>query len=124
MLRGLAAPVIFNVITVLLFGLISAFFVSLLNASTLTTIDFAFPMAFTIGYVAVKVKIKLSTSVKHLLKRNGDGRTTRLAARKLVLTIVLVLVTYDVNFFAVRPLFQLLNTRSGLLPLVRRCVSV
>ena len=117
-------PMMFGIITMLLFNVVDTYFVGQLGTEALAAVSFTFPVTFTV--VSLSIGIGIGTSAV-VAKLQGEGKSEEL---KVVLTdaiflaVILVICLSIIGYLTIAPLFRLLGAEEALLPYIHEYMEV
>ena len=78
-LRQMTIPMVFGLVSILMFNLVDTFFISLIGTEALASISYTFPVTFALNCITMGIGVGLSTNIAHLL---GQGNTVRSTVRR------------------------------------------
>lgn len=117
-------PVIGGIITLMLFNLVDAYFISMLGTEALAAVTFTFPVTFTLISLSIGLGIGTSAVVGRLLGEKSFLLVKRRATDAVLLAIVLSVLLTIVGLLTIEPLFQLLGADDVLMPYIHDYISV
>lgn len=117
-------PMMFGIVTMLLFNVVDTYFVGQLGTDALAAVSFTFPVTFTLVSLAIGIGIGTSAVVAKL---KGEGKDEEL---KVVLTDAIFLAVFFVfclsivGYLTITPLFELLGAEPRLLPIIHEFMEI
>ena len=90
MLIRLTIPMIFGVLSMVLYNLVDTLFVGRLGADQLAALSFTFPVVLVISSLALGIGIGVSAAVSRAIGAGDHDRVRRLATDSLVLALLIV----------------------------------
>lgn len=112
-------PMIFGMVTLMLFNLVDTFFVSLLGIEPLAAISFTFPVTFTVISLAIGLSIGTSAIIAKALGSGNLEEARFDGAVALIISALFVLVFAFIGYLFVDLIFTLLGATDGLIPLIQ-----
>jgi len=123
-LRQMTIPMIFGMISILMFNLVDTFFISLLGTKALASISYTFPVTFALNCITMGIGVGLSTIIAHLLGQDKTVGAARFATHGVLLAVVLITITSGLGLAAIHSLFTILGAPKELLPLIDQYMHV
>ncbi len=123
-LRRMTIPMIFGMVSILMFNLVDTFFISLLGTQALAAISFTFPVTFAVNCITMGIGVGLSTSLGRLIGQGNHEDAAKLSTHGILLAIVLIVCVSVVGFFTIDPLFTLLGATPNTLPLINQYMQI
>lgn len=117
-LQRLTVPTVLGMLSVLMFGLVDMFFISLMGTQALAAISFTFPVSFAIHCVTMGLGIGLSTSVGRLLGKGKHTNAAQFSSHAILLTFLLITLVSAFGLWQLTPLFSTLGAQAELMPLI------
>ena len=111
----MTVPMIFGMITLMLFNIVDTFFVSLLGTDQLAAISFTFPVTFTVISLAIGLSIATSAIIAKALGANNKAEARFDGAVALIVSAMLVIVTSGIGYLFIEPIFILLGATQNLI---------
>ncbi|PAJ74160.1 MATE family efflux transporter [Pseudoalteromonas sp. NBT06-2] len=118
-IRDMTIPMIFGMVTLMLFNLVDTFFVSLLGIEPLAAISFTFPVTFTVISLAIGLSIGTSAIIAKALGSGNLEEARFDGAVALIISALFVSVFAFIGYLFVDPIFTLLGATDGLIPLIQ-----
>lgn len=123
-LMRLALPMIFGILSMVVFNLADTFFVGQLGKQQLAALSFTFPVVLTISSLAQGIGMGTSAVVSRAIGGEDYMRVRRLATDSLVLGLILVGLFAAAGLLTIRPLFSLLGAQDVVLDYIEEYMSV
>jgi len=114
-LAALTVPMIFGILSMVLYNLVDAFFVGQLGKDQLAALSFTFPVVMTIGGVAQGLGMGTSAAVSRAIGSGNYEKVRRLATDSLTLGLLVIVIGVIFGLLTVKPLFHLLGARGNVL---------
>jgi putative MATE family efflux protein len=115
---------ILGMVTMMSFGLIDTFFVSLLGTEPLAAISFTFPVTFTVISLTIGLGIGTSAIIGRL-RGEGDFATAKYSASgALILSALLVGILAFIGWLNIEPIFTVLGAQENLLSYIRGYMNI
>ena len=123
-LKKMTIPMIFGMITLMMFNLVDTFFISLLGTEPLAAVSFTFPVTFTVISLAIGLGIGTSAVIAKALGSDKLDEARFDASIALLISVVLVFCLSVVGYVFINPIFELLGAGQQVLPLIHDYMSV
>ncbi|MDX1353660.1 MAG: MATE family efflux transporter, partial [Thiomicrorhabdus sp.] len=123
-LKKMTIPMIFGMITLMMFNLVDTFFISLLGTEPLAAVSFTFPVTFTVISLAIGLGIGTSAVIAKALGSDKLDEARFDASIALLISVVLVFCLSVVGYVFITPIFELLGAGQQVLPLIHDYMSV
>ena len=91
-LKKMTVPMIFGMITLMMFNIVDTFFISLLGTEPLAAVSFTFPVTFTVISLAIGLGIGTSAVIAKALGSNNLEEARFDASVSLLVAVILVLI--------------------------------
>ena len=115
-LKKMTIPMIFGMITLMMFNLVDTFFISLLGTEPLAAVSFTFPVTFTVISLAIGLGIGTSAVIAKALGSDKLDEARFDASIALLISVVLVFCLSVVGYVFINPIFELLGAGQQVLP--------
>ncbi len=112
-------PMILGVAAIMSIGLVDAYFIGQLGSEQLAAISFIFPVTIAMGSVGVGVMVGINSVVARALGEEDVEKAQRRGMLGLLFAIASGIIVGLALFFALDPLFSLLQAPDHLLPFIR-----
>jgi putative MATE family efflux protein len=123
-LKRMTLPMIFGMITLMMFNLVDTFFISLLGTVELAAISFTFPVTFTVISLAIGLGIGTSAVIAKELGCCNFKEAKFDAFLALVVSAILVFILSIVGFTFIEPVFKLLGANHDVMPFIYDYMSI
>ncbi|MBU8914270.1 MAG: MATE family efflux transporter [Spirochaetales bacterium] len=124
MLIRLTIPMIFGVLSMVLYNLVDTLFVGRLGTDQLAALSFTFPVVLVISSLALGIGIGASAAVSRAIGAGDHDRVRRLATDSLVLALLIVGAFATAGVLTIDPLFRLLGANERVLPYIREYMTI
>ena len=123
-LKRMTVPMIFGMITLMMFNLVDTFFISMLGTAPLAAISFTFPVTFTVISLAIGLGIGTSAVIAKALGSDRLEEAKFDAAVSLMNSALLVLLLSIFGYLFTQPIFVLLGANQEVMPYINDYMSV
>ncbi len=123
-LMRLALPMIFGILSMVVFNLADTFFVGRLGKEQLAALSFTFPVVLTISSLAQGIGMGTSAVVSRAIGSENYARVRRLATDSLFLGLLVVGLFAAAGLLTIRPLFGLLGAQGVVLDYIEEYMGV
>ncbi|MGF1726364.1 MATE family efflux transporter [Photobacterium nomapromontoriensis] len=123
-LRRLTIPMIFGMVSILMFNLVDTFFISLLGTDALAAVSFTFPITFALNCITMGISVGISTSIGHRLGSGDTQSAARLTTHGLLLAMMMMVLAAGLGLLTIKPLFTLMGASADLLPIIHDYMEV
>ena len=123
-LKKMTVPMIFGMITLMMFNIVDTFFISLLGTEPLAAVSFTFPVTFTVISLAIGLGIGTSAVIAKALGSNNLEEARFDASVSLLVAVILVLILSASGYLLIDPIFTLLGAGEQVLPLIHEYISI
>ena len=96
----LAIPMMFGLVSIMLFNLVDTFYISLIGVRELIAISFTFPVTFTLMSFAFGIGIGASVVISRAIGEGDHHRVQRLTTDSLLLVTLIILCVAGLSFIA------------------------
>lgn len=120
----LTIPMIFGMLSMVLFNFIDTLYVSRLGTHELAAMGFTFPVVMFIISIALGFGVATSSVVSRAIGRNDHHQVKRLTTDSLILSLIIVLIFSTIGFFSMDWMFRLLGAHGETLTLVKQYMSI
>ena len=111
-LKRMTIPMIFGMITLMMFNLVDTFFISMLGTEELAAVSFTFPVTFTVISLAIGLGIGTSAVIAKALGENKVDEAKFDGTIALLLSAIMVFVLSLFGFILIEPIFLLLGANA------------
>ena len=123
-LAKLTVPMIFGILSIVLFNLADTFFVGKLGKEQLAALSFTFPVVLMIGSLAHGIGLGTAAAVSRAIGRQDYHRVRRLATDSLILGLLIIAVGIITGLLTIKPLFSLLGARGTVLDYISQYMRI
>ena len=123
-LRRMTIPMILGIFSMLLFGAVDTYFISLLGTEELAAISFTFPVTFTVMNLSIGLGIATSVILAQVIGRQQMSEAKRVCSDCLLFAILVVVFVASIGLFTIDPLFKLLGASNDTLQIIREYMEI
>ena len=123
-LISLAIPMVFGMLSMVVFNLVDTFFVSRLGTEELAAMGFTFPVVMFIVSIALGFGIATSSVVSRAIGRGDHHQVQRLTTDSLIISLFIVVIFAALGLFSMDWVFRLLGADTKTLPLVKQYMRI
>lgn len=123
-LRRLTIPMIFGMLSMVIFNLIDTFFVSRLGTEELAAMGFTFPVVMFVVSVALGLGVATSSVVSRAIGRGDHHQVQRLTTDSLIISMFVVVIFAALGLLSMDWVFRLLGADAVTLPLVKQYMKI
>ncbi|NOU52846.1 MATE family efflux transporter [Pseudoalteromonas sp. JBTF-M23] len=123
-LKRMTIPMIFGMITLMMFNIVDTFFISMLGTEQLAAVSFTFPVTFTVISLAIGLGIGTSAVIAKALGANKIDEAKFDATIALLISAVFVFSLSVVGFIFIEPIFKLLGANHEVMPYIYDYISI
>ncbi|MCF2829576.1 MULTISPECIES: MATE family efflux transporter [unclassified Pseudoalteromonas] len=123
-LKRMTIPMIFGMITLMMFNLVDTFFISMLGTEPLAAISFTFPVTFTVISLAIGLGVGTSAVIAKALGSNLLDEAKFDAAVAIIISAIFVSLLSILGFIFVDEIFILLGAGEAVMPFIHDYMSV
>jgi putative MATE family efflux protein len=123
-LLKLSLPLVWGVLSVLVFSLVDTYFVAQLGTNPLAAMSFTFPVVTVLGSVAMGLGTGTASVIARGIGEGDRHKVQRLTTDSLLLSLLLVGILSALGLVTITPLFRALGAGQELLPLIRDYMSI
>ncbi|MCF7908265.1 MAG: MATE family efflux transporter [Candidatus Omnitrophica bacterium] len=123
-LTSLTIPMVFGMLSMVLFNLVDSFFVSRLGTEELAAMGFTFPVVMLILSLSLGFGVATSSIVSRAIGRGDLHRVKRLTTDSLLISLFIVVIFSVLGLFSMNWLFGLLGAKGRILVLVKQYMYV
>ena len=116
----LAVPMIFGLVSIMLFNLVDTFYISLIGVRELVAISFTFPVTFTLMSFSFGIGIGAAAVISRAIGEGDQHRVQRLTTDSLLLVALIIICVAGLSFFALDSIFTLMGASTESLPLIKQ----
>ena len=123
-LKKMTIPMIFGMVTLMMFNIVDTFFISMLGTEPLAAVSFTFPVTFTVISLAIGLGIGTSAVIAKALGSNKIEEARFDASVSLIVALLLVILLSFVGYLLIDPIFTLLGAGQLVLPLIHDYMNI
>ena len=120
----LTVPMVFGILSLVMFNLVDTFFVGQLGTAELAAMSFTFPVVLIISSVAMGLGIGTSAAVSRAIGEGDQYKVKRLATDSLSLSVLTVAIFAIIGLLTIDPTFRSLGASPEVLPLIRQYMTI
>ena len=120
----LTIPMIFAMLSTVVFNLVDTFYVSRLGTQELAAIGFTFPVIMIVQSVALGFGVATSSVVSRAIGRSDYHKVKRLATDSLIISLLIVIFFVALGFLSMDWMFRLLGAKGNTLYLIKEYMRV
>lgn len=123
-LMRLTLPMIFGLLSIIIFNLVDTFFVSRLGTDALAAFSFTFPVVTFLGSLAMGFSIAATAVVSRAIGAKNQAKVKRLTTDAVFLAVILVGLLTVVGYFTIEPLFRFLGAEGEILQHIKSYMQI
>lgn len=123
-LISLTIPMVFGMLSMVVFNLVDTFFVSRLGTEELAAMGFTFPAVMFIVSVALGFGVATASVVSRAIGRGDHHQVRRLTTDSLIISLFIVVIFAALGLLSMDWLFRLLGADGKTLPLVKQYMHI
>jgi putative MATE family efflux protein len=123
-LISLAIPMVFAMLSMVVFNLVDTFFVSRLGTVELAAMGFTFPVVMFIVSMALGFGVATASVVSRAIGRGDYRQVRRLATDSIIISLFSVVIFAALGLFSMDWVFRLLGADNQTLPLVKEYMHI
>lgn len=116
----LSIPMIFGLISIMLFNLVDTFYISLIGVRELVAISFTFPVTFTLMSFSFGVGIGASVVISRAIGEGDQHRVRRLTTDSMLLVTLIIICVAAISFYSLGTIFTLMGATEESLQLIKQ----
>ncbi|MCK6511493.1 MATE family efflux transporter [Myxococcota bacterium] len=113
---GLAGPMVFGILSIMLMNLIDTYFVGKLGTAQLAAISFTFPVVAFVGSIALGLAAGTTSVVSRAIGAGRWEEVQKLTTHAMLLSMLVVACFAVVGLLTIDPLFRALGAKESALP--------
>ena len=115
----MSIPMMFGLISIMLFSLIDTFYISLIGVRELVAISFTFPVTFTIMSFSFGIGIGASAVISRAIGEGDQHRVRRLTTDSLLLVFLIIICIAAISFFSLGTIFTIIGATEESIQLIK-----
>ena len=115
----LSVPMMFGLISIMLFSLVDTFYISLIGVRELVAISFTFPVTFTLMSFSFGIGIGASAVISRAIGEGDHHRVRRLTTDSLLLVSLIIICVATISFFSLGTIFTLIGATEESIQLIK-----
>ncbi|MDP6432420.1 MAG: MATE family efflux transporter [SAR324 cluster bacterium] len=115
----LSVPMMFGLISIMLFSLVDTFYISLIGVRELVAISFTFPVTFTLMSFSFGIGIGASAVISRAIGEGDQHRVRRLTTDSLLLVSLIIICVATISFFSLGTIFTLIGATEESILLIK-----
>lgn len=123
-LTRMTGPMIMAIFSMMLFGAVDTFFISLMGTDPLAAISFTFPVTFTIMNLSIGMGIATSVILAQIIGRREMQTAQRVCTDALWFSTLLVVIVAALGLATIDPLFRALGATENTLPFIHEYMVI
>ena len=123
-LISLTIPMIFGMLSMVIFNIVDTFYVSRLGTNELAAMGFTFPAVMFILSIALGFGVATSSIVSQAIGRGDHHQMQRFTTDSLLISLVIVIILAILGLVSMDWVFSLLGADAKILPLVKQYMSI
>lgn len=123
-LISLTIPMVFGMLSMVVFNLVDTFFVSRLGTEELAAMGFTFPVVMFIVSIALGFGVATSSVVSRAIGRGDHYQVKRLTTDSLIISLFIVIICAILGLFSMDRVFGSLGASGGTLSLVKEYMRI
>jgi len=123
-LISLSIPMVFGLLSMVIFNLVDAFFISRLGTKELAAIGFTFPVIMFFVSIILGFGVAASSVVSRAIGRGDHHQVQRLTTDSLIISLFIMLIFTILGLVSMNWLFRALGANGETLPLIKQYMSI
>jgi len=123
-LISLTIPMVFGMLSIVIFNLVDAFFISRLGTRELAAIGFTFPVIMFIVSIVLGFGVATSSVVSRAIGRGDHHQVQRLTTDSLIISLFIMAIFTILGLFSMNWMFRSLGANNETLPLIKQYMSI
>ena len=115
----LSVPMMFGLISIMLFSLVDTFYISLIGVRELVAISFIFPVTFTLLSFSFGIGIGAAAVISRAIGEGDQHRVRRLTTDSLLLVSLIIICVAAISFFSLGTIFTLIGATEESIQLIK-----
>jgi len=123
-LTSLTIPMIFGMLSMVIFNLVDTFFVSRLGTQELAAMGFTFPVVMFVTSVALGLGVATASVVSRAIGRGDHHQVRRLTTDSIVISLIVVVIFAVIGLITMDWVFRILGAEKDILSLVKQYMKI
>lgn len=123
-LRQMTLPMVFGLLSIMLFQAVDTYFIGKLGTSALAAISFTFPVTFTITSVGIGLSIGLSVLLAQSIGEGNHNKSAHITSDGLFLSLAIVATLCALCWLLITPIFTAMGATQNTLPLIQDYMGI
>ena len=123
-LARMTGPMVIAIFSMMLFGAVDTFFISLMGTDPLAAISFTFPVTFTIMNLSIGMGIATSVILAQVIGRKQMQTAQRVCTDALWFSTLIVVLVAALGLATIDPLFMALGATENTLPYIHEYMVI
>lgn len=123
-LISLTIPMVFGMLSIVIFNLVDAFFISRLGTKELAAIGFTFPVIMFIVSIVLGFGVATSSVVSRAIGRGDPHQVQRLTTDSLIISLFVMAIFTVLGLLSMDWVFRSLGANNETLPLIKQYMSI
>jgi len=123
-LISLTIPMVFGMLSIVIFNLVDAFFISRLGTKELAAIGFTFPVIMFIVSIVLGFGVATSSVVSRAIGRGDQHQVQRLTTDSLIISLFIMVIFTVLGLLSMNWVFRSLGADAKTLPLIKQYMSI
>ena len=123
-LISLTTPMVFGMLSMVIFNLVDAFFISRLGTKELAAIGFTFPVIMFIVSIILGFGVATSSVVSRAIGRGDHHQVQRLTTDSLIISLFIMAIFTVLGLLSMNWVFGALGANDETLPLIKQYMSI
>ena len=120
----LTVPMIFGMLSMVLFNLVDSFFVSRLGVEQLAAMGFTFPIVMLVASIALGFSVATASVVSNAIGKGNPHEIRRLTTDSLIISLFIVVICAALGLFTMDRVFRLLGADGRILFFVKQYMRI
>ncbi|MFP4687147.1 MAG: MATE family efflux transporter [bacterium] len=124
MLMRLTVPMIFGIVSLVVFQMADTYFIGRLGTRPLAAISYTFPVILVINSIALGIGLGASAVISRAIGEGNQDRVRVLTTHSLLLALLIVAGFVLAGLLTINPLFSLLGAGGDILVLIQQYMNI
>lgn len=123
-LTSLTIPMVFGMLSMVLFNLVDTFFISRLGTKELAAMGFTFPVIMLVVSIILGFGVTTSSIVSRAIGRGDHHQVQRLTTDSIIISLFIMLILATLGLFSMDWIFRSLGANGETLPLIKQYMTI